>query len=54
LSFRGRQVSDVTAFICRSTEATDPEAYERFPEQPFDPQRLTGTFARFGVPDKLT
>jgi hypothetical protein len=35
-SFRGRQISDVTAFIVRSTEAADPEAYERFPEQPFD------------------
>lgn len=54
LSFRGDQVSDVTAFIVRSTEATDPEAYVRFPEQPFDPQRLAGAFGRFGLPDRLT
>jgi hypothetical protein len=54
LSFRGDQVSDVTAFIVRSTEATDPEAYVRFPEQPFDQQRLGGAFARFGMPDQLT
>ncbi len=53
MSFRGNQVSDVTAFIVRSTEATDPEAYERFPEQPFDPRRLAGTFERFGLPEKL-
>src|SRR5579885_3781453 len=34
ISFRGAEISDVTAFIVRSTEASDPEAYERFPEQP--------------------
>jgi RNA polymerase sigma-70 factor, ECF subfamily len=54
LSFRGDRVSDVTAFIVRSTEATDPEAYVRFPDQPFDPQRLAGVFGRFGVPERLT
>ena len=53
MSFRDREVSDVTAFIVRSTEATDPEAYVRFPEQPFDPRRLAGTFERFGLPDRL-
>jgi RNA polymerase sigma-70 factor (ECF subfamily) len=54
LSFRGRRVSDVTAFIVRSTEASEPEAYLRFPEQPFDSQRLTGAFDRFAMPDRLT
>jgi RNA polymerase sigma-70 factor (ECF subfamily) len=54
LSLRGNQVSDVTAFIVRSTEATDPEAYVRFPEQPANPRQLAGTFERFGVPDRLT
>lgn len=53
LSFRGKQVSDVTAFIVRSTDATDPEAYERFPDQPFDAQRLAGSFERFGLPARL-
>jgi RNA polymerase sigma-70 factor (ECF subfamily) len=53
LSFRGTEVSDVTAFIVRSTEATDPEAYERFPEQPFDARRLEGAFERFRLPDRL-
>jgi RNA polymerase sigma-70 factor, ECF subfamily len=53
LSLEGREISDVTAFIVRSTEATEAEAYERFPEQPFDPQRLAGAFERFGVPDRL-
>lgn len=53
LSFHGKQVTDVTAFIVRSTDATDPEAYERFPEQPFDAQRLAGSFERFGLPARL-
>jgi hypothetical protein len=53
MSFRQNKISDVTAFIVRSTEATDPEAYERFPEQPFDPRRLAGAFERFGLPDRL-
>jgi RNA polymerase sigma-70 factor (ECF subfamily) len=53
LTFRGREIIDVTAFIVRSTEATEPEAYVRFPEQPFDPRRLAGTFERFGMPERL-
>jgi RNA polymerase sigma-70 factor, ECF subfamily len=54
LSFRGDRVNDVTAFIVRAIEATDPEAYVRFPEQPMDPRRLTGAFERFGLPATLT
>ncbi|HEY3728193.1 MAG TPA: sigma-70 family RNA polymerase sigma factor [Solirubrobacteraceae bacterium] len=53
LTFRGTLISNVTAFIVRSTEATEPEAYERFPEQPLDTARLAGTFERFGLPDRL-
>jgi RNA polymerase sigma-70 factor, ECF subfamily len=54
LMLRGDLVSDVTAFIVRSIEATEPEAYERFPEQPADPRRLHGSFERFGLPARLT
>ena len=54
LSFRGTEIIDVTAFIVRSTESPKPEAYQRFPEQPFDAQRLAGVFERFGLPDRLT
>lgn len=46
-------VRDVTAFIVRSIESPDPEAYTRFPEQAMDPRRLAGAFERFGLPDKL-
>ena len=54
LTFRGREIVDVTAFIVRSTESPDPESYERFPEQPYDAQRLAGAFGRFGLPERLT
>lgn len=53
LSFRGREVVDVTAFIVRSTEDPHAEAYERFPDQPLDAQRLAGAFERFGLPDRV-
>jgi RNA polymerase sigma-70 factor (ECF subfamily) len=54
LSFRGDRVSDVIAFMVRSIASPDPEAYVRFPEQPMDERRLTGTFGRFGLPTSLT
>src|SRR6201995_1771262 len=53
LSFRGREIVDVTAFIIRSTESPDPETYERHPEQPFDERRLAAAFWRFGLPERL-
>jgi RNA polymerase sigma-70 factor, ECF subfamily len=46
-------VTDVTAFIVRSTDAPEPEAYVNFPTQPMDERQLSGTFSRFGVPDRL-
>jgi RNA polymerase sigma-70 factor (ECF subfamily) len=54
LGFRGDRVSDVTAFIVRSTDSADPESYVRFPEQAMDARRLAGTFERFGLPDRLS
>jgi RNA polymerase sigma-70 factor, ECF subfamily len=54
LTLRDRLVSDVTAFIVRSIEDPDPEAYERFPDQPIDAERLAGAFERFRLPDRLT
>jgi RNA polymerase sigma-70 factor, ECF subfamily len=53
LGFRGDRVSDVTAFIVRATDAEEPEAYTRFPEQPMNPRALSGTFERFGLPARL-
>ena len=54
LSFRGTEIIDVTAFIIRSTESPDPESYQRFPDQPYDAERLAGAFGRFGLPDRMT
>ena len=48
-----RQVSDLSAFNVRGIAEPDPEAYERFPDQPMDERRLAGTFKRFGMPDRL-
>jgi RNA polymerase sigma-70 factor (ECF subfamily) len=53
LSFRGREIIDVTAFINRSIESADPDSYLNFPGQPYDARRLAGTFERFGLPDRL-
>jgi RNA polymerase sigma-70 factor (ECF subfamily) len=53
LTLRGPKVSNVTAFIVRSIERDDPEAYVRFPDQPMDTRRLAVTFKRFGVPERL-
>ena len=54
LSLRDALVSDVTAFIVRSIDTPDPGAYVRFPEQPIDSRRLTGTFERFGLPPAIS
>jgi RNA polymerase sigma-70 factor (ECF subfamily) len=53
LSFRGPEIVNVTAFIVRSTESPDPEAYERHPEQPFDERRVAAAFWRLGLPERL-
>jgi RNA polymerase sigma-70 factor (ECF subfamily) len=53
LSFRGREIVAVDAFIARTTEETRNEMYMRYPELPADDQRLQGTFGRFGLPEKL-
>jgi RNA polymerase sigma-70 factor (ECF subfamily) len=53
LTLRGTEISDVTAFVARSTQLSEREVYERWPEQPADPERLRGTFERFGLPDRL-
>ena len=53
LSFRGAQISDVTAFVARATELPESETYSRWPEEPADPRRLMATFERFGLPERL-
>ena len=53
LTLRGSEVSDVTAFIVRSTERPESEVDGRWPEEPADPERLLGAFGRFGLPERL-
>ena len=53
LTFRGEEISDVTCFICRSTEATDRERYGRYPEEPVDSTMREIYFTQFGVPERL-
>jgi RNA polymerase sigma-70 factor (ECF subfamily) len=53
LTFRGEQISDVTAFITRSTEDPDREVLARMPEQPTHAGRLAAAFGNFDVPDRL-
>jgi RNA polymerase sigma-70 factor (ECF subfamily) len=53
LTLRGREVSDVTAFVVRSIAPTEREAYHRWVEQPADPARLIASFGRFGLPERL-
>ena len=43
----------MTAFIARSTESPDPEAFERYPEQPSDAAAAGRAFGRFGLPERL-
>jgi RNA polymerase sigma-70 factor (ECF subfamily) len=53
LTVRDDLVSDVTAFIVRTTEVPDADAFVRFPDQAMDETRLGGVFSRFGLPDRL-
>jgi RNA polymerase sigma-70 factor, ECF subfamily len=53
LTIRGRQISDVTAFVTRSTELPERDVYARWPDQPADPRRYAALFERFGLPDRL-
>jgi RNA polymerase sigma-70 factor, ECF subfamily len=53
LALRGARISDVTAFITRSTQIPDREVLARLPEQPADPMRLMAAFERFGLPERL-
>jgi RNA polymerase sigma-70 factor, ECF subfamily len=54
LTLRGAQISDVTAFLIRSTQIPDREVIARLPEQPPDPEKLTAAFERFGLPERLS
>jgi RNA polymerase sigma-70 factor (ECF subfamily) len=53
LTVRDERISDVTAFIVRSTESRDPESYKRWPEEPIVHERFVDFFERFGLPERV-
>jgi RNA polymerase sigma-70 factor (ECF subfamily) len=53
LTLQGREVSDVTCFVCRSIESEDDEDYRRWPDHPVDDRRFAAFFGDFGLPAKL-
>jgi RNA polymerase sigma-70 factor (ECF subfamily) len=53
LTLRGEQFSELTAFVTRAAETPDREAYAQWPDQPTEPEQLTGLFERFGLPLEL-
>jgi RNA polymerase sigma-70 factor (ECF subfamily) len=53
LTLRGEQISDVTAFVTRSTQQPERDVYARWPEQPAVPTKVVAIFDRFGLPDRL-
>jgi RNA polymerase sigma-70 factor, ECF subfamily len=53
LSFRGDQISEVTAFITRRAPDAKRETVARMPDHEFDPQALAAAFQNFGLPERL-
>jgi RNA polymerase sigma-70 factor (ECF subfamily) len=53
LTLRGDRISEVTAFLTRSTDDPDRRVIARLPEQPFDPRRVAAAFERFDLPARL-
>jgi RNA polymerase sigma-70 factor, ECF subfamily len=53
LSFRGTQISAVTAFIARSAEPRDRAVFERYPDEPVDAKKVDEIFERFGLPKQF-
>ena len=48
------KITEVDAFLTRSTEDPDPEVIARLPEQAFDQRRLEAAFERFDLPTELS
>jgi RNA polymerase sigma-70 factor (ECF subfamily) len=54
LTFRGERISDVTAFVARTTDLPADHSYARWVDEAIDPRRLYATFESFGLPERLT
>ncbi len=53
LPLRGDRNAEVTAFIVRTTDLPDRDAFKRWPEQPLDARRAEAVFARAGLPAQV-
>ena len=53
LTLSGTRIKEVTAFIARSPEVSDPEVLARWPDTPPDEPRVESIFARLGLPTRL-
>ncbi len=53
LTLEGGQIKQVTAFIVRTIEVPDPEAFADYPEQALLADKVRDVFERFGLPIRL-
>ena len=53
LTFRGRLISDVVAFVARTIDLPPAHSYARWVDDAIDPARLKASFERFGLPARL-
>jgi RNA polymerase sigma-70 factor (ECF subfamily) len=53
LTFRGRAISEVDAFIVRTPTAPDRATAARMPEQPTDALALAAAFENLGMPERI-
>jgi RNA polymerase sigma-70 factor (ECF subfamily) len=53
LTLEGERIKEITSFINRSTEGGELDFYVRWPEQPVDLSRVSGSFEGFGLPGRL-
>ena len=50
----GPRIKEVTAFIVRTTDLPDRDAFKRWPAQPLDPERVASVFEACGLPARTT
>ena len=53
LTLRGREISDVTAFIVRDAPSPERDVVARMPDYPAEPLKLAAAFENLGLPERL-
>jgi RNA polymerase sigma-70 factor (ECF subfamily) len=54
LTFRGREIANVTAFIARSSQPLEGEAQQRLVREPVEQTLAHRLFVQFGLPERLS